>query len=90
MRSDRRRYAALWMTWVLRIHIQFVLQSSEWRRGMIPTCSILWYDAFVNHHVEDRLTEDSVLLYANLCIDALKCICDPLRDVDWSMDVGRK
>ena len=51
---------------------------------------ILGDNAFITHHVEDRLTEDSVLLHANLCIDALKCICDPLRDVDRAMDVGRK
>ena len=30
MRSDRRRYAALWMAWILRIHMQLVLQGGEW------------------------------------------------------------
>ena len=57
---------------------------------MVPTCAVLGYDAFVNHDIKDRLTEDGVLLYANLWIDALKCVCDPLCDVDRTMDVRRK
>src|SRR5712691_7772819 len=70
--------------------MQLLLQGSAWRWGMVPTRSVLGYDPFVNHDIEDRLTEDDVLLHANLWIDALKCVCDPLCDIDRTMDVGRK
>ena len=57
---------------------------------MVPSCSILGYDAFINQHIEDRLAEDSVLLHTNLRIDALKCVCNPLCNVDRAMGIRRK
>jgi hypothetical protein len=57
---------------------------------MVPTHSALGYDSCVIHDIENRLAQDGVLLHTDLGVNALKCVGNPLRDIDRTVDIGRK
>ena len=57
---------------------------------MVPTRPATRCDPFIHHHVENRLTENGVLLYTDLRVNTLECIGNALGHVDRAMDIETK